>query len=357
MKTRRREFAGWIVIAFFTAVTGPTSRADQPPSARLEAQVKARPSSVKLREQLANAYAKENRPDKVIETLDPYTDQLGENGFLLLAISYSFKKDYANEVRVLKTFVSQHEENIKVRMLLAQAYLKQAYDRPNAENFDEILTSGIQELRRTLEVNRKYKPAYDLLLKTLLEQKNHNEARELLMEGINLYGERPELYRELCRLDSTDGFLVQAVHNCRESIRVSPNFPDHYVYLVQSLHDQGEDQQAERAIVSAAKRFPKSEFVQWAAGTLFMRKKNHPVAARYFEAAYKADPTKARAIFGYAQALFESGHEKDALKYFIKACKADATTVDTFFASGSRLKQRNNAKLGDEYVKEAGRCR
>src|SRR6185312_243873 len=131
----------------------------------------------------------------------------------------------------------------------------------------------------------KYKPAFDLLLNTLLVIKADNEARELLMDGIKKFGERAEFYRDLCRLDSTDGFLVQALANCRRAIKLAPGFPDSYVYLVQSLYDQKELEHADKDIVSAARRFPNSEFVPWAAGMLFLKKKTFAVAARYFQAA------------------------------------------------------------------------
>lgn len=334
-----------------------SSTANAQTAAEREAELVKKPSSIRLRQEVATLYAREGKPDKVIELLNAYTDLMDDGGFLLLASSYSNKEDYYNEVRVLKILCERDEKNYKARMLLAQAYMKLANKNPNAENYPALMTSGIQELRRVLSVNKKFKPAYDLLLNTLLQQRNNNEAREVLLEGIQLYGQRPELYRELCRLDSNDGFVQQAIHNCRESIKVSPNYPDHYVYLVQSLFDQDQDQAAEKAIINAAKRFPKSEFVQWAAGKLFMQKKNYPVASRYFQAAVKADSTMSRSRFGLAQSLFESGKEEEALEHFIAACKNDPTTLDVFLSSGGKLKQRGDTALGTKYVQAANTCR
>ncbi len=324
---------------------------------QLEANLKKKPEDIRSRFQLAELYAKENKSDKTIELLNPYTDQLDDKGFLLLAISYSNKKDFANEVRVLNFAVNKDDENYRWHMLLAQAYIKQANETVSEERNAELLTSGIQQLRRVLQIESKYKPAFDLLLSTFLKQKSNNEARELLMEGITKFGRRPEFFRELCRLDSQDGFLVQAVTNCEESIKISTNYPDHYVFLVQALHDQKEDVRAEREIVRAARKFPQSEFVQWAAGTLFLRKKNFPVAARYFQSAAKASPASGRAQFGLAQALFESGDEQGALEPFIKACKYDAATLDTFLAATGRLKQKTNSALTAQYVKASNTCR
>jgi|GEM_PF-1319544 len=334
-----------------------TSMAFAQNASQLEAALKKNPDDMKSRSQLATYYANKNEPDKTIELLNPYTDQLDESAFLLLASSYAKKKDYSNEVRTLNFLVNKDEENFKWHMLLAQAYLKQANEVTDEARNRALLTSGIQRLRRVLQLNPKYKPAFDQLLSTFLQQQANNEARELLIEGVSKFGKRPELFRELCRLDSQDGFLVQAVSNCTESIKLTPDYADQYVYLVQALHDQKEDLRAERQIVNAAKKFPQSEFVQWAAGELFLRKKNFPVAARYFQVAVTAKPQSGRAQFGLARSLFESGSEEKALEPFIQACKLEPNSLETFMAATGRMKQKGNSELTQKYIKASNTCR
>lgn len=325
-------------------------------AAQLLTLVQRQPNNIKVREQAAAAFAGENQPNKVVELLNPYTDQLSTSGFFLLASSYSNAKDYANEVRVLKIIAQRNEENYQWHMLLGQAYIKQASITTGLETNRELITNGILSLRRALQLNKKFKPAYDALLVTLLQQKNNNEARELLVEGIEKFGDRPELFRELCRLDALDGFLEQAVQHCRISINLSPNFPDHYVYLTQALQDQREDAKAEKTIVEAGRKFTKSEFVQWAAGTMFMAKKNFPVAARYFETAVAASPDEGRSRYGLAQSLFSSGRQDAALEQFKHACRTQPGSLETFLASGSRLKQEGKVELGARYLSAASNC-
>lgn len=295
--------------------------------------------------------------DKVIELLNPYTDQLDGNGFMMLAMSYSNKKDFANEVRVLSIIANNEEENFKWQMLLGQGHLKLAAATTNTTKSTEALTQGIQRLRTTMRLNPKYKPAFDLLLNTFIQQKSNNEARELLAEGIEKFGKRPDLFKELCRLDAVDGYLVQAVEHCRESIRISPNYPDHYVYLIQALNDQKENIASEKTAVMAAKKFPQSDFVQWAAGTLFLKKKNFPVATRYFQTALKAKADCGKCFFGLAQSLFEQGQEAEALDYFVKACKADPSTGETFHMYAGKMKQTDKRELTAKYVQQANNCR
>ncbi len=307
--------------------------------------------------QVAQLRFKQKQYDKVVELLNPYTEQLGTEGFLLLALAYSNQQNHAGEARVLSLLSAKQEENHRWHMLLAQAQLKAASLETVREKERELTTSAIQKLRRVLQLQKGYKPAFDLLVATLLYGRFHSEAREILLEGINRYGQRSELLRALCRLDSYDGFLEQAVTNCRTAIQLAPAYPDNYVYLAQALFDQKELEQAERNLIAAAKRFPKSEFVQWAAGTLFFRKKNFAVADRYFAAAVKLSPNSVRARFGVAQAQYESGQEEKSLENFVKACELDGTTVDVFLAAGGRLKQKGNTKLGELFVRRANTCR
>lgn len=308
--------------------------------------------------QQANDAMAEGKVDKVIELLNPYTDQLSQPGYLLLANAYSKKKDFVNEVRVLTLLTTKAEDNYQWHLLLAQAYLKQGNATKDPVANKELIDKGVQTLRKVLQLSPKYKPAFDSLVRTLLSQNANYEARELLAEGLNKFGRRPEIYKELCRLNSMDGFLVQAIGFCKESIELSPDFPDSYVYLTQSLDDQGEKIAAEKEIVLAARKFPKSEFVQWAAGKLFTNRKNISVAKRYFEQGTVAKADSARAYFGLANSLLELADYEKALPAFTKACQLDASmSYETFLNAASRLRQKGLGTLAEKYTSAAYGCK
>src|SRR5688572_17139380 len=82
--------------------------------------------SVATRFQQANDAMAAGEVDKVIELLNPYTDQLSQPGYLLLANAYSRKKDFVNEVRVLTLLTNKDENNYRWQLLLGQAFMKQA---------------------------------------------------------------------------------------------------------------------------------------------------------------------------------------------------------------------------------------
>jgi tetratricopeptide (TPR) repeat protein len=300
-------------------------------------------------------YAKGNY-QKVIDLLNPYSEELNNYGLMLLANAYSKKTLYSDEVRVLHVLAGKNETNYEAQMLLAQGLEKQASVTRDQETKTNIQKDAVQNYRAITNERPKYKPAFDSMLALLIQMNAASEARDTIAEGIQRFGKRPELMKELCRLDSTDGYVDQALTSCREAIKLSPAYPDNYVYLSQSFFDQKENNQAEQQLVNAARRFPASEFVQWSAGTVFLKKKNYPVAVRYYGQALRADPNSERATFGYAQSLFDSGREKEALDYFRKACRMDPTTVvEPFFAASSKLRQKENP-LAQSYKEAASAC-
>lgn len=323
----------------------------------LRSQLQKRPDSIRLRIQIAKLEYEQDNYKEVIELLNSYTDQLPQEGTLLLANAYSSLEDFRNEVRILTILATKSEDDYRWSLLLAQAHLKLANTITNPEKQKEMVTEAIQRLRQTVRAKPEFKPAFDQLLKVLLQQEANNEARELIIEGLRRFGKRAQWLQELCRLDAIDGYLEQASDHCRQSIKVSPKYPDHYVYLIQALYDMKDYTLAEKEASRAASRFPNSEFIQWAAGTIFLKRKNYPVATRYFTAAVKADPQSGRAGGGLAQSLFESDRAKEALPYFIRACNQDKSLADIFLASGAKLKNRGQIDLGNDYRREAYKCR
>jgi len=300
-------------------------------------------------------YEKSNYP-KVIELLNPYSEELPNPGLMILANSYSRRGLYADEVRVLRALAGRNERSYQAQMLLGQGLEKQAMITKDADAAKKMRVEAVQVFRNVFRMNPKYQAGFESLYALLLQIRAASEARDILQEGLERFGHTPALMREMCRLDSTGGFVTQALTSCRESIKLSPNKPDSYVYLSQSFFDQRENNSAERELVGAANRFPASEFVQWSAGTVFLKKKNFPASARYFGQAVKADPNSARATFGYAQSLFEAGQEKEALPVYKKACKMDpATVVEPFFAAASRLRQKGSP-LASAYKEGASGC-
>lgn len=321
-----------------------TKKTDSIP--QLEAQLKSNPEQLKVREKLARAYLNADQYDKVISTLTAYTEQISIPTHFDLASAYRGKNDSLNEVRVLKSIAARDATIFEAHYNLALAQMKL-----NNE------AEAIEALRLAIGINPGFKPAHETLLKIFIKADNRYEARETLQDMIKRFGKRPELINDLCRLLSIDGFNKQATTECQQAILTSPSYPDNYIYLAQSLKDSEQEGESEKTLLHAARKFPKSEFVQWATGQLYFRKQNYPVAKKYFAAATAADPKSSRALHGLAESGIELGEFESALDQYERACKIDPNLKEAMLTAGSKLRHKKEEVWGKKFSSKSYLCK
>lgn len=312
----------------------------------LEAQLKKNADHIKVREKLARAYLNTNQYDKVISLLNPYTEQISIPTRFDLASAYRGKNDSLNEVRALKNIAERDDTIFEAHynMALAQMKLKNEAE-------------AIEELRKAININPGFKPAHDTLLSIFIKADNRYEARETLQEMIKKFGKRPELMNIQCRLLSIDGFNKQAITECQQAVLTSAQFPDNYIYLAQSLKDSDQEGESEKTLLHAARKFPKSEFVQWATGQLYLRKQNYPVAQKYFLKASAADAKSSRALFGLGESTVELGNYAEALDYYERACKIDPNLRDGILTAAAKLRQKKEESWAKKLSQKSLLCK
>lgn len=348
------NFGSTFVLIFLLSSHGPARAEEDATNFIVESNTPS--NEDRAREQKAQKLFEEKKFDEVIVTLNPYTEQLSVSSYLLLSGSYSEKKLYAEEVRVLKMVAEKDPDNHEVHYILASAYYKLSNSTEDTFRKKEIENSCIQSLRDSIRLNKKYQPPYNLLINIFVANKNHYEARTLLGDMIKLFGNRPPYMNDLCRLLSLDGYLQQAIDDCRRAIIASKNYPDNYIYLAQAYFDKGDEKQSEKILITAAKRFPNSEPVQWAAAEFYQKKKNYSVANKYLGAAIKADPKSVRSNVGYANTLLEVGKPEEALPYFASACQLDPNTKSAIATAAAKLRIAKKESLAKKFLSTKLNC-
>lgn len=316
---------------------------------KLESELVSTPNNANKRVQLGRQYLKLKMYDKVIATLNPYTDVIPTPGFLDLASAYQEKKDYTNQVRILKLLRTQNEESPQAHFILGHALMNLSSVEKNPHQQKKIEEEAIASFRVAQRLKPKYREVYDVLLSIFLKSNNRYEARAMLNDMITAFGKQPQFYNELCRLYALDSFIEPAIENCQLAISISPKYPDNFVYLAMSYKDKKEQEKAGKTLSSAAKNFPQSEFVQRAAGQFFSNEKNYPVAAKYFQQAVIADPKSAISQLGLAVSLFENGDYKTSLNHYKLACEIDRTYADFVIESAAKLRQKGESSLSSQY--------
>lgn len=309
------------------------------------------------REQAAKDAFQEKKFADVVEILNPYTDEVSPSSFITLASAYNELKDYKNLVRILSLLSEKRPKDYHVFFMLGDAHLKFAGDSKDVRKRQEEENEGVASFRTAIRLNRNFRPAHQALVNFFQLSGLNHEAREQLNDMLKAFGDRGEIHADLCRLNSIDGFLQQAIKHCRRAMTLAPNFPESYVYLAQTYFDQKSLDKAEKTLVYAAKKFPKSEFAQYGAGQFFLKKSNYPVATKYLKRAVASETESARSQRSLANALFESGLSKESLSHFLKACQIDQTAQADLLSAASRLRLKGENMLAQEFSMTSSNCK
>ena len=300
---------------------------------QLETDLKKQPSNLRLRQKIAAQYEKKKRDDKVIELLAPFSNEIDSASLRRLAQSYRNKEDYPNEIQILELYRQREPGKFRPHYLLGVAL-----------NDNEQFDDAVEFLRKSIGFAPKHRPSYEKLLEIFRTKKQNYESRLLLNDMIRMFGARKEFLNEQCELFVTDGFLAEAQKTCKKAVKKDPRFPKNHVHLAQSYLLQNKKKPAEKIYITAARQFPKSEFVQWATGEYYYQEQNFPIAVRYLKAAVRADKKKARSQLGLAVSLFEMGSHKEAAPHYLAACKLDDSRVAlrAFQTAAAKLRQEQN---------------
>ena len=333
--------------AFITFSFCLGSQAAEGSLSAMEKRLAAAPDNIKLRIQFAAELGhKKGSEQKIIDTLNPYADEVPLESQLLLAAAYNGLKKFKDEVRVLKKVVEKAPTNHEAYYILGHAHL-------NAKEQVDAVAS----FRRAIKLNRAYREAYEALLMIFEKAGDNYESRIVLKDMQKQFGKDPSSMSHLCRLDSTDGYLDAAILNCQKAIKMDSKKPDNHVYLAQSLSDKKNESKAGKVLITASKKYPKSEFVQWAAGQYYFKQNNYPVAAKYFNRAVTANDKSARAYLGFALSIFEQKKYDEALKAFMSACEIDESVLEKLREAQGKLRSIKEDDWSKRYSREVYECK
>lgn len=323
----------------------------------LEKSLAADPDKAETRERLSRLYLKQKNWNKVIEHMNPHTDVATPRGYLVLATAYQENKDYGNVVRVLRLLSEKRPKDHHIHFMLGDALLKAASVATDLRDRQRLETEGIESFRMSIRLRKTFRPPYQAMVNYFLESGLNHEAREQINDMLKVFGQKGDLHGDLCRLYALDGFLPQAIRHCQRARQLAPDFAESYVYLAQAYFDQKEMGKAETTLIEAAKKFPRSEFVQYGAGEFFLKKNNFPVAMKYLKKAVAGNAESGRAQLALAHSLFESGLVAESLPHYTKACQINSSVQSDVLAAASRLRLKGNAPLAAKFSQAAASCK
>lgn len=280
-----------------------------------------------------------------IAVLRPLNDKLPRAGLLLLARSYSANGEVLDEIRTLDLCLAKNPKDYVVKTVYGQALIRE-------KRFED----GIAAFQEARQLNPRYKPAYEVMVKELEQKGERYEARNVLNDMIKVFGPQAEFYTSLCRLYAADNYNEKSVEICGEAINKDSHIPENHVYLGLALMDREELDRATKVLTHAATRFPRSEPVQSAMGSLYFTKKDIVRSFKYYKAATSADPKSARAWVGYATAALNLQKNEEALDGYVKACKLDRMTTKEFRLALIELRKRHDNIWRSKFENAIGNC-
>lgn len=308
--------------------------------------------SIATRIQRATQFEKAGEYDKVITELKTLTNELSNDGLMLLAKAYKAKKDYNNEIQVLLKILDINEFDQQAHMLIGQAY-----------QMSQKADDAIIHYRAVIKSNPKSIEAYERLIDTFEPMAKNKpssryEVRLLYQDMIKTFGPKPRFVSEICRLYFEDSFLDNTITACQEAIQKDPQKAENNIYLGQAMIETGQVVEGKRVIVQAAKKFTNSELAQKTAGQIYTDEKNYAAAKVFLNRCVQLNPKVASCHLGLANGAYEVRDYNLALSEFYKACRLDPQlAIQDFRTATAKLRKFHNEELAEKFSQREKQCR
>lgn len=286
--------------------------------------------------------AKEGHCAKTIEALLPQSDRITLPAFQILTRCLDIHKKYSDLYRILKSRSPTFKDNGKLLAAYAQATIEKSKRTDDPFEQNKLNTEAIQIYRQAISAEPS-PIIYEALLKVFQDNNSKYEARELLHEMIDKFGEKAAYMSFLCQREALDGYLVQARESCQKAIDKNPKDEKSKLALIQVMLDQKEEDNAIKLLEATTTQFPNNESVQFFAAQFYFKKNNYVVTKRFLQKAISIDPNKAPSHLLLGKVQVKLKEDQEALTHFLKACKLDPKTQSDFQLVSSEVRQRGSS--------------
>ena len=280
-----------------------------------------------------------------------------------LAGVYESKKDYKNQINVLKILSSKYPKEPESFYLLGEAYKssRDSGDYEDKESRERLKELSIESLNKAVELDKKYILAYEALLAWLMREdpktgeKIHTKDSLLTVMDMLKSLRLVKYYSQLCKAYYDNKFLKQSRRACAKSIKRNPKDPMGYLMLALSLPDAGKAKK-EKKILSIAEKFKDSFFVQYKTALYFMDKDSKQAVA-HFNSAFRLQPENMELNKIMSHFLFDNDEEERSYKNFLKACHlTEGLFLNDFRLAARELKRKQKPLLIPKFQKGIEEC-
>lgn len=255
-------------------------------------------------------------------------DVLNRAEMILLVKAHYLNKEYNESIKAANLMIAKDDKDEEALTYLGLNSLRKKKDREAKEFF-----------RKATEVNPVYTPALDGLVEIYEKNNNFYELRLIYQDLIKKLGDKPELLKKLCEINTKDGINDSAIEYCRKGIMKDPKTPENFVNLGIVFKNMGEVDKAKQQLNLAASKFPSSDLAQMQLAIFFEEQKNYIEAYKFYGLCNKANNYIERCWVGLANTSFQLLKFQESYDALKKACNFNRK--HSFIGRKAALQARN----------------
>lgn len=236
-------------------------------------------------------------------------DVLNRAEMILLVKAHYLNKEYNESIKAANLMIAKDDKDEEALTYLGLNSLRKKKDREAKEYF-----------RKATEVNPVYTPALDGLVEIYEKNNNFYELRLIYQDLIKKMGDKPELLKKLCDINTKDGINDAAIEYCRKGTMKDPKTPENFVNLGIVYKNMGDIDKAKQQLALAASKFPNSDIAQMQNAIFLEEHKNYIEAYKFYNLCNKANNFVERCWVGLANVSFQILKFQDAYDALKKAC-------------------------------------
>ena len=274
---------------------------------------------------------------------------------------YRSVKDYPAQIRLLDRLIAKNPKEVKwlYQKILIRKILE--YDPlPRASKKQEL----VQALKKITEAHPQFEPVYWAMFDLIHHynewtkgtrfstEDSQSQALDLIRTIEQKFGENKKTIKYSCHYLMTANYHDEAKTQCAKAKRINSEDPDSYLKADYFLEGKSKP-----ALLKILKKFPKSKQVFVTAGELFFERKDYTLAVKFFKKAAKFDKDYFPALIGTAKTLFVLDQKKEALEWYILACRKNKLKTKTPFSQAkASLSRKGLFRLANKYQSAVNSC-
>jgi Flp pilus assembly protein TadD len=180
------------------------------------------------------------------------------------------------------------------------------------------LEEAIKEFRKAIDLDPESAHAHDNLATVYAERKRYREALSEYLTALELDPDAPTAHYNLANFLATNG-LDMAIEEYRASLSLDPEHPDTHLNLGLTLAEQGNVQEAERALRTAIELAPRDPYPRHELAALQMDAGDYRAAITQLKEVVRLEPEGFEAWLDLGICYAQKGFYAESERAYAKA--------------------------------------